>query len=108
MARNVFSTTADLTGIAFLTSPRHLSPLISRVRINTTTRTDVEWDLDYDFKGGLVNASTVLANYHIGDFTFGAGDAYLREQGDTQQTRMAASPLLASISFGGGRIWAHQ
>ncbi len=84
--RNVFTTTADLTGIAFLTSPRHLSPLISRLRINSSNRTDIEWDLDYDFKGGLVNASTVLANYHIGDFTFGAGDAYLREQGDTTMT----------------------
>ena len=84
--RNVFTTSADLTGIAFLTSPRHLSPLISRLRINSTSRTDIEWDLDYDFKGGLVNASTVLANYHIGDFTFGGGDAYLREQGDTTMT----------------------
>ncbi len=84
--RNVFTTTADLTGIAFLTSPRHLSPLISRLRINSTSRTDIEWDMDYDFKGGLVNASSVLANYHIGDFTFGAGDAYLREQGDTTMT----------------------
>lgn len=84
--RNVFTTSAELTGIAFLTSPRHLSPLISRLRINSTSRTDIEWDLDYDFKGGLVNASTVLANYHIGDFTFGGGDAYLREQGDTTMT----------------------
>ncbi len=84
--RNVFTTTVDLTGIAFLTSPRHLSPLISRLRINSSNRTDIEWDLDYDFKGGLVNASTVLANYHVGDFTFGAGDAYLREQGDTTMT----------------------
>ena len=33
--RNVFTTTADLTGIAFITQPRHLSPLISRLRIAT-------------------------------------------------------------------------
>ncbi len=84
--RNVFTTTADLTGIAFLTDARHLSPLVSRLRVNSSNRTDVEWDLDYDFKGGLINASTVLANHHIGEFTFGAGDAYLREQGDTTTT----------------------
>lgn len=84
--RNVFTTTADLTGIAFVTAPRHLSPLISRLRVNTSNRTDIEWDLDYDFQAGLVNASTVLANYHIGQFTFGGEDAYMREQGDTSAT----------------------
>jgi LPS-assembly protein len=82
----VLTTTADLTGIAFLVNARHLSPLISRLRVNSSNRTDIEWDLDYDFKGGLVNTSTVLANYHIGEYTFGAGDAYLREQGDTTTT----------------------
>lgn len=81
--RNVFTTTADLTGIAFLTDARRLSPLISRLRIQTNPRTDAEWDLDYDFKKGLINASTVLVNYRVGQFTFGAGDAYLRAQGET-------------------------
>lgn len=92
--RNVLTTTADLTGIAFLVNARHLSPLISRLRVNSSNRTDIEWDMDYDFKGGLVNASTVLANYHLGEFTFGAGDAYLREQGDTTTTTsgMVATP----------------
>ena len=81
--RNVFTTTADLTGIAFLTDARNLSPLISRLRIQTTSRTDAEWELDYDFKKGLINASTALVNYRIGQFTFGAGDAYLRAQGES-------------------------
>ena len=31
--RNVFTTTSDLTGIAFLTEPRHLSPLVSRLKV---------------------------------------------------------------------------
>src|SRR6202043_816773 len=55
--RNVFTTTADLTGIAFLTQPRHLSPLVSRLRVETSARTDAEWDLDYDFQSHGVNAS---------------------------------------------------
>ncbi len=75
--RNVFTTTAELTGIAFVTEPRHLSPLVSRLRFETTSRTDVEWDLDYDFQSTRVNASTVLANYHIGQVTIGGGDAIL-------------------------------
>src|SRR5208282_1811280 len=76
--RNVFTTTADLTGIAFLTEPRHLSPLISRLRVETSARTDAEWDMDYDFQNNRVNASTLLANYHIGQVTVGGGDAFLQ------------------------------
>jgi LPS-assembly protein len=76
--RNVFTTTVDLTGIAFLTEPRHLSPLVSRLRAETSSRTDAEWDMDYDFQGRRVNASTVLVNYHIGQVTMGGGDAFLQ------------------------------
>jgi LPS-assembly protein len=76
--RNVLSTTADFSGIAFLTEPRHLSPLISRVRAQTSTQTDAEWDLDYDFKEHRVNASTALFNYHFGYYTIGGGDAYVK------------------------------
>jgi LPS-assembly protein len=76
--RNMFTTTADLTGIAFVTEPRHLSPIISRLRAETSSRTDAEWDLDYDFQGRRINASTLLANYHIGPVTIGGGDAILQ------------------------------
>jgi len=47
--RNVLTSTVDLTGIAFLTEARRLSPLISRVRVSTSARSDLEWDVDYDF-----------------------------------------------------------
>ncbi len=76
--RNVFASTADFTGIAFLSDQRNLSPIISRLRIETSLRTNTEWDLDYDLKKGRVNASTLLLNYHYGPFTLGAGDAFLR------------------------------
>jgi len=76
--RNVFATTDDLTGIAFVTQPRHLSPIVSRVRVETSSRTDAEWDMDYDFQQRRVNANTLLANYHVGPFTVGGGDAFLQ------------------------------
>jgi LPS-assembly protein len=76
--RNVFTSSEDLTGIAFLTEPRHLSPLVSRLRIATSSRTDTEWDLDYDFQLGRINASTLLVNYNVGPFTVGGGDAFLQ------------------------------
>ena len=76
--RNVFTTTEELTGIAFATEPRHLSPLVSRLRAATSSRTDTEWDLDYDFQLGRMNASTLLVNYNLGSFTVGGGDAFLQ------------------------------
>ncbi len=76
--RNVFTTTEDLTGIAFATEPRHLSPVVSRLRVATSSHTDTEWDMDYDFQLGRMNASTLLMNYNFGPFTLGAGDAFLQ------------------------------
>ncbi len=76
--RNVFTTTENLTGIAFITRPRHLSPLVSRLRLATSSHTDTEWDLDYDFQLGRINASTLLVNYNLGQFTIGGGDAFLQ------------------------------
>ena len=79
--RNVFTSTVDLTGIAFLTQPTHLSPLISRLRVSPSARNDLEWDADYDFQAGRVNTSTVLFNQHFGLFTVGAGNAFLHVPG---------------------------
>ena len=76
--RNVFTTTADFTGIAFLDSERRFAPLISRLRVETSPRTNTEWDLDYDVKTGQLNSSLALVNYHYGPFTIGGGDAFLR------------------------------
>ncbi len=87
---NVFTSTVGLTGISFLTEPRHLSPLISRLRVGTTTSSDLEWDADYDFQAGRVNSSTFLFNYHFGLFTVGAGDAFLHVP--KQITQSAAAP----------------
>jgi LPS-assembly protein len=76
--RNVFATTEDLTGIAFVTQPRHLSPLVSRLRVATGSHTDTEWDTDYDFQLSRINTSTLLVNYNFGPFTLGGGDAFLQ------------------------------
>jgi LPS-assembly protein len=76
--RNVFATTADFTGIAFLNEARRFAPIISRLRIETSPRTSTEWDLDYDLKAGRINNSAALVNFHTGRFTVGGGDAFLR------------------------------
>jgi LPS-assembly protein len=88
--RNVFTTTADFTGIAFLTDARRLSPLISRLRFQATNRTEAEWDFDYDFKKGRINASTAFVNYRFGPYTIGGGAAYLQAPSDTLPPTPAA------------------
>jgi LPS-assembly protein len=90
--RNVLTTTADFTGIAFLTDARRLSPLISRLRVQTSARTEAEWDIDYDFRLGGINSSTALLNYRIGVFTVGGGDAYLRAPGETLVSNAIPGP----------------
>ena len=47
--RSILQTTLEFSGISFLTRPRDLSPLISRLRVRTSERMDLEWDFDFDF-----------------------------------------------------------
>jgi LPS-assembly protein len=96
--RNVFTTTEELTGIAFATEPRHLSPLVSRLRAATSSHTDTEWDLDYDFQLGRINASTLLLNYNLGAFTVGGGDAFLQ----IPQTTTTSAPPEGTCSSSNG------
>jgi LPS-assembly protein len=46
--RAILDTTLDFSGISFMTRPRDISPIISRVRVRTSEKMDVEWDFDYD------------------------------------------------------------
>jgi LPS-assembly protein len=80
--RNVFTTTVDFTGVAFLTEPRRLSPLVSRLRIQATPKTDIQWQVDYDFKHSRINSSTTLVDYRIGDFFVGGSHAFLHVPGE--------------------------
>ena len=80
--RNVFTTTDQFAGIAFLTEPRRFSPLVSRIRIHPSASTDMGWQLDYDFRHGRVNASTTFVNWHLGDFILGGSHAFLLAPGE--------------------------
>ena len=75
--RNVFDSTLDLTGIAFLTGPRNLAPVTSRMRFEAIDNLRVEWDLDYDAKSGRMDADNVFAGYSWGRTTAGVGHALL-------------------------------
>ena len=75
--RNIFTSTLDFSAITYVTSPRNLSPTLSRLRLRTSGTTDVEWDLDYDTKAGRVAASNVFANYRYNNFFSSFGSALM-------------------------------
>ncbi len=76
-ARNVFDSSADFTGIAFIYGPRHYSPVISRLRIQDST-SDVQWDIDYDPVLHQLNASTILVSHHWRQWFASAGQSFLK------------------------------
>jgi LPS-assembly protein len=80
--RNVFTTTAELTGIAFLTEPRNWSPVVSRLRMSPTLDSDLQWNFDYDTLHGRISASTVLADYKFGNYFLGGSHAFLNAPGE--------------------------
>ena len=81
--RNVFDSTLDLTGISFLTDPRNLSPVISRVRFEAIENLRIQWDLDYDPKAGRLGADNVFAGYSRGNTTVGLGHSLLNAVDET-------------------------
>ena len=79
--RNVLDTTIDLTGIAFLTGPRHFSPVISRLRAQSGP-VDLQWSLDYDPVPGRVTSSTIFAGYRWSNWSVNAGQTYINAPGE--------------------------
>jgi LPS-assembly protein len=79
--RNIFQTTLDLSGVAFLTEPRNISPLISRLRIQPTDNLDMEWDFDFDTGAKKFTADNVLVDFHEGNIFTGFSYARLNAPG---------------------------
>jgi LPS-assembly protein len=79
--RNIFETTLALSGVAFLTEPREISPLISRLRWKTSDHFDVEWDFDLDTGAKKFNSNNVLVNFHEGNVFSGLSYARLNAPG---------------------------
>ena len=74
--RNILESTLDLSGVAFLTEPRNISPLVSRLQVRSTEFLDLEWDFDLDTGAKKFTSNNVLLDVHRG-VTF-AGLSYAR------------------------------
>jgi LPS-assembly protein len=72
--RNILETTLDFSGIAFLTSNRSISPILSRMRIRPSERLDLQWDFDYDTLQRKFTTNNVFVDVHqdnvFGGFSF--------------------------------------
>ena len=79
--RNILSTTLDFAGVAFLTEPRQISPLISRLRVRTSDSLDVEWDFDLDTGAKKLTANNLLLDLHRGNAFAGLSYARLNAPG---------------------------
>jgi LPS-assembly protein len=100
--RNVFDSTLDLSGVAFLTEPRNVSPVISRLRFEAIDNLRIEWDMDYDPRLGHVGADNLYAGYSWGRTTVGLGHALLNavdEQGSAATT-IQSQQLQPYFQFG--------
>jgi len=75
--RNVFNATLDLMAPTFLTSPRNIAPVVSRIRFEAIDNLRVQWDLDYDSIVGRIAANNLFAGYSFGRTTLGIGHALL-------------------------------
>ncbi len=91
--RNIFNTTLNLSGIAFLTEPRAISPLISRLRVRTSAHMDVEWDFDYDTGAKKFTSDNVLVDVHEGSWFGGLSYARLNAPG-----RFYTEGVLSAVS----------
>jgi LPS-assembly protein len=61
--RNVFESTAALSGYAFLVGPRSYSPVVSTIRATPLSGLSIQWQTDYDpLQHGIVN-SALSAEY---------------------------------------------
>ena len=100
--RNVFDSTLDLSGISFLTAPRNLSPIISRLRFEAIDNLRIEWDMDYDPRAGRLGADNLFAGYSWGRTTVGMGHSLLNavdEQGSTA-TNIQSQQLQPFLEIG--------
>ena len=65
--RNILETTLNYSGVAFLTGPRSVSPVISRLRVRPSEAFDLEWNFDYDTVLGRFTTNNVFADLHHGN-----------------------------------------
>ena len=94
--RNVFDATLDLMAATFLTSPRNIAPISSRIRFDAIDNLRIQWDLDYDTIRGEIAANNLFAGYSFGRATLGIGHALLNAVDETAGTSDSSATTITS------------
>ena len=92
--RSILETTLDFSGISFLTGPRNISPLTSRLRVRTSEKADVEWDFDFDTCSARVSPSSTAFSQPC-QKKFTSNNVFV----DVHQGDQARRPLFGGISY---------
>jgi LPS-assembly protein len=79
--RNIFDTTLNYSGVAFLTEARAIAPLLSRMRFRTSEHLDVEWDFDLDTGAKKLTSNNLFLDVHEGNLFGGLSYARLNAPG---------------------------
>jgi LPS-assembly protein len=91
--RAILGTTLDFSGISFMTRPRDISPLISRLRVRPSDKLDVEWDFDYDTCSAS-SASNPVTSPHSCNQKFTANNLFV----DVHQGNIRAGAIVARLN----------
>jgi len=92
--RNVFTNTDDLSGIAFLDAPRLWSPVVGKLRVQTSANTDVQWQLDYDSVHGRINSSATFLEYRLGEYFIGGSHDFFHVPANSVTETFSNAPLV--------------
>ncbi len=95
--RNVFDATLDLMAPTFLTSPRNIAPITSRIRFEAIDNLRIQWDLAYDTIAGEFAADNVFAGYTFGHTTLGVSHALLNAVDDQVSPGLPPSTLKSQL-----------
>ena len=91
--RNVFSSTEDLTGYAFLVGPRSTSPVVSTLRMTPINGLSVQWQGDWDHKFSA-DGVTLLRQYGIVNSTLSMDYRWKKYFVSGGNNEVHSSPLL--------------
>ena len=94
--RNVLETTLNFSGIAFLTEPRAISPLLSRMRARVSEKVDVEWDFDLDTGAKKFTSNNVLVDVRQGNVFTGLSYARLNAPGRSYSEGLHLRPRIST------------
>jgi LPS-assembly protein len=92
--RSILDTTVNFSGIAFLTGPRTISPIISRLRVRPSENLDIEWDFDYDTCSSNVSPATRNNRTLPCDRKFTANNVYI----DAHHGNLIAGVIYARLN----------